>query len=300
MIKNANSTVIGSFIVGAVILIVVVFLVFGSGKLFVTTNQFVIYFRSSPQGLSIGAPVKLKGVKVGEVTKITPIYDTKGTFNVEVIIEIMEGVVKRIGDENPQETPQQKVKNLVAKGLKAQLESESMVTGKLYVKMDFFPNEEVILEGHNTDLVEIPSIPNAFELLEKDAKRIFDRLGKIEFEKISDNLNNLLVSSDSLIRDPSLYESFDEMAENLRLSQKFILDLDSSLAPITEGFTEVTASTNETLKEIQKLMIRLESVTANNRYELHQLLKEFRKTSESMRNLTDYLQRDPSSPFYGK
>lgn len=300
MIKNANSTVIGSFIVGAVILIVVVFLVFGSGKLFITTNQFVIYFRSSPQGLSIGAPVKLKGVKIGEVAKITPIYDTKGTFNVEVIIEIMEGVVKRIGDENPQETPQQKVKKLVARGLKAQLESESMVTGKLYVKLDFFPNEELMLEGHNPDLVEIPSIPNTFELLEQDAKKIFDRLGKIEFEKISDNLNNLLVSSDSLVRDPSLYKSLDEMAKNLRLSQKFIMNLDSSLAPIMQGFTEVTASTNETLKGIQELMMRLESVTANNRYELHQLLKEFRKTSESMRNLTDYLQRYPSSPFYGK
>jgi len=137
MIKNANSTVIGSFIIGAVILIVVVFLVFGSRKLFVTTNQFVIYFRSSPQGLSIGTPVKLKGVKIMEVTKITPIYDTKGTFNVEVIIEIMEGVVKRIGDKNPQEAAQQKVKNLVAKAVKAQLESESMVTGKLYVRLDF-------------------------------------------------------------------------------------------------------------------------------------------------------------------
>jgi len=111
-----------------------------------------------------------------------------------------------------------------------------------------------------------------------------------------------IVSSDSLVRDPSLYKSLDEMAENLRLSQKFIMDLDSSLAPITQGFgfAEVTASTDETLKEIQKLMMRLESVTANNRYELHQLLKESRKTSESMRNLTDYLQRDPSSPFYGK
>jgi len=109
-----------------------------------------------------------------------------------------------------------------------------------------------------------------------------------------------IVSSDSLVRDPSLYKSLDEMAENLRLSQKFIMDLDSSLAPITQGFPEVTASTDETLKEIQKLMMRLESVTANNRYELHQLLKESRKTSESMRNLTDYLQRDPSSPFYGK
>jgi paraquat-inducible protein B len=212
MIKNANSTVIGSFIVGAVMLIVVTFMVFGSGKMFVTTQQFIIYFRNSPQGLSVGAPVKLKGVKIGEVTKITPIYDTKGQFNVEVIIELMEGVVKRIGDQNPQETPQEKIKILVEKGLKAQLESESMVTGKLFIKLDFFPDEKIILEGFSPNLVEIPSIPNTFELLEKDVKNIFDRLGKIKFEEISNNINDLLVSSDSLIRHPSLYRSLDEMA----------------------------------------------------------------------------------------
>ncbi len=300
MIKNANSTVIGSFIVGAVILIVVIFLVFGSGNLFQTTNKFVVYFRSSPQGLSVGAPVKLKGVKIGEVLDITPIYDTKGTFNVEVIFEIIEGVVKRIGEQNPDESPEQKVKALVQKGLKAQLESESMVTGKLFIKLDFFPDDKLILEGLNKDLVEIPSIPNTFELLEKDAKKIFDRLGKIEFEKISNNLNNLLVSSDSLIRDPELYKSIHELSENLKLSQQLIFDLDTSIVTIIDGYTEVTNSSSAALNEMKNLMIQLQTVTANNKYELNQLLKEFRKTSEALRNLTDYLQRNPSSIFYGK
>lgn len=300
MIKNANSTVIGSFIVGAVVLIVVVFIVFGSGKLFVNTNEAVIYFRSSPQGLSVGAPVKLKGVKIGEVTKITPVYDTKELFTVEVIIETDQGIVKIIGEDKLHLASTQKVKNLVKKGFKAQLESESMVTGKLFVKLDFFPDEKVILEGHRPDLVEIPSIPNTFELLEKDAKKIFDRLAKIEFEKISNNLNNLLVGIDTLVRSPILYENMEEMAENLRLTQHLISRIDSVIIPAADGFIEVTTSINETLRYTQELMIRLESVAANNRYELNQVLKEVKKSSESMRNLTDYLQRDPSSPFFGK
>ncbi len=300
MIKNANSTVIGSFIVGAVVLIVVVFIVFGSGNLFVTTNEAVIYFRSSPQGLSVGAPVKLKGVKIGEVTEITPVYDAKELFTVEVIIQTEQGIVKIIGEEELYLASTQKIENLVKKGFKAQLESESMVTGKLFIKLDFFPDEKVILEGHRPDLVEIPSIPNTFELLEKDAKKIFDRLGKIEYEKISNNLNNLLVGIDSLIRSPILYQNMEEMAENLKLTQKLISHLDSAIVPATEGFVKVTNSTDETLRYIQALMIRLESVAANNRYEIHQLLKEMRKSSESMRNLTDHLQRDPSSLFYGK
>ena len=300
MIKNANSTVIGSFIVGAVVLIVVVFIVFGSGKLFVNTNEAVIYFRSSPQGLSVGAPVKLKGVKIGEVTKITPVYDTKELFTVEVIIETDQGIVKIIGEDQLHLASTQKVQNLVKKGFKAQLESESMVTGKLFVKLDFFPDEKVILEGHRPDLVEIPSIPNTFELLEKDAKKIFDRLAKIEFEKISSNLNNLLVGIDTLVRAPILYENMEEMAENLRLTQQLISRIDSVIIPSADGFIEVTTSINETLRYTQELMIRLESVAANNRYELNQVLKEVKKSSESMRNLTDYLQRDPSSPFFGK
>ena len=300
MIKNANSTVIGSFIVGAVVLIVVVFIVFGSGNMFVTTNEYVIYFRSSPQGLSVGAPVKLKGVKIGEVTEITPVYDSRELFSVEVIVQTTQGIIKIIGEEELNLSSAQKVENLVKKGFKAQLESESMVTGKLFIKLDFFPDNEIILEGHRPDLAEIPTVPNTFELLEKDAKKIFDRLGKIEYEQISKNLNRLLVGFDSLARSPILYQNMEEMAENLKLTQKLISHLDSAIIPATEGFTKVTNSTDETLKNIQALMIRLESVAANNRYEIHQLLKEMRKSSESMRNLTDYLQRDPSSLFYGK
>ncbi len=300
MIKNANSTVIGSFIVGAVVLIVVVFIVFGSGKLFISTNEAVIYFRSSPQGLSVGAPVKLKGVKIGDVTKITPVYDTKKLFTVEVIIETEQGIVKIIGEDELHLASTQKIKDLVKKGFKAQLESESMVTGKLFIKLDFFPDEKVILEGHRPDLVEIPSIPNTFELLEKDAKKIFDRLGKIEFEKISNNLNNLLVDVDSLVSSPILYENMEEMAENLKLTQKLISRIDSAVVPATQGFVDVTTSINKTLRDTQELIKQLENVAANNRYEIHQLLKEVIKSSESIRNLTDYLQRDPSSPFYGK
>ena len=100
MIKNANSTVIGSFIVGAILLILVVFLIFGTGKFFATTHEYVAYFRSAPQGLNVGASVKLGGVKIGQVTKITPIYDTQERFTVEVILETMEGIVRTIGDES--------------------------------------------------------------------------------------------------------------------------------------------------------------------------------------------------------
>lgn len=300
MIKNANSTVIGSFIVGAVLLIFIVFMVFGTGKLFVTTNEYVIYFRSAPQGLSIGAAVKVGGVKIGEVTKITPIYDTQERFTVEVLIETVQGIIQTVGEEDDEMPLREYVNSLIQKGFKAQLEAESMVTGKLFIKLDFFPNEKIVLEGYNEDLLEIPSIPNTFELLEQDVKKIFDRVGKIEFEKISNNLNNLLVGIDSLVRAPVLYQNMEEMAENLALTQSLIIKLDSSVVPVTQGFVNVTESINSTLEQTQALILRLENVAANNRYEIHQVLDEIKKTSESLRNLLDHLQRDPSSALYGK
>jgi ABC-type transporter Mla subunit MlaD len=69
---------------------------------------------------------------------------------------------------------------------------------------------------------------------------------------------------------------------------------------LTEEFVGIASEMNKTLVEIKRLMKSLENVTANNRYELNKLLKEYRKMSEAVRDLSDYLQRDPSSLFYGK
>ena len=300
MIKQASPKLIGTFIVGAVALIVVMFIVFGSGGVFKTKIDYVIYFRGSTSGLSSGAPVKVKGVQVGSVTKITPIMDIDESFKVEVNFETVEGLIKDIGERNEDFSQIKEVKSLIKKGFKGQLATESMVTGKLYIKVDFFPDAPIILEGLNPDLVEVPSVPTTSELLERDVKEMLNEMSKIQFQRLSDNINNLVEGIDSLVRSPLVFRNMKALEENMRLSQKLITHLDSAIVPVTNNMGEITNSVNQTLAVVRQLIVSLDNVTANNRYEIHQLLKELKTTSGSIRNLTDYLERNPSSMIIGK
>lgn len=300
MIKQASPKLIGTFIVGAVALIVVMFIVFGSGGVFKTKNEYVIYFRGSTSGLSSGAPVKVKGVQVGSVTKITPIMDIDESFKVEVNFETVEGLIKDIGERNEDFSQIKEVKSLIKKGFKGQLATESMVTGKLYIKVDFFPDAPIILEGLNPDLVEIPSVPTTSELLERDVKEMLNEMSKIQFQRLSNNINNLVEGIDSLVRSPLIFHNMKALKENMRLSQKLIAHLDSAIAPATNNMAEITNSVNQTLEAVRQLVVNLDNVTANNRYEIHLLLKELKTTSRSIRNMTDYLERNPSSMIIGK
>ena len=95
MSKRANKTVIGLFVVGALVLLIVSIVAFGSGDLFKKTNKFVLYFDGSVKGLSIGAPVMFRGVSIGTVKDISLIYDSKaGTIMLPVIVEIEQGRIK--------------------------------------------------------------------------------------------------------------------------------------------------------------------------------------------------------------
>ena len=77
MIRKVNKTVIGIFVVGALVLLMIAIVVFGSGELFKRTNKFILYFDGSVKGLSIGAPVTFRGVNIGTVKDISLIYDSK-------------------------------------------------------------------------------------------------------------------------------------------------------------------------------------------------------------------------------
>ena len=95
MSRKANKTVIGVFVIGALVLLMAAIVVFGSGELFKRTNKFVLYFDGSVKGLSIGAPVMFRGVSIGTVKDISLIYDAKaGTITLPVIVEIEQDRIK--------------------------------------------------------------------------------------------------------------------------------------------------------------------------------------------------------------
>ena len=151
MRKKESKTMIGAFVVGAIRLGVVGVLLLGGGSFLKKKYEMVMYFEGTVQGLNIGAPVLLKGVRLGEVNEIKLHYISKApNFRTKVLAEFFEGdssiedpegrfesAIE--GGEELEKVRRSPIKGLIKDGLRAQLTSQSMVTGQLMVTLDFFP-----------------------------------------------------------------------------------------------------------------------------------------------------------------
>jgi paraquat-inducible protein B len=206
MNRKVNKTMIGVFVVGALVLLMIAIVVFGSGELFKRTNKFVLYFDGSVKGLSIGAPVTFRGVNIGTVKDISLIYDSKaGTVLLPVIVEIEQGRIKG----TPSFRDLGGDKKMIALGLRAKLEIQSFLTGQLMISFDFYPDQPAKLRSILKQYPELPTLPTSPD--------IFDIMNEIPIKDIAKNLDdtskgiNKLVNSNEI--SGSLYDLQDTLQE---------------------------------------------------------------------------------------
>ena len=171
MSKGASKTMIGGFVVGAVALLLVTVLIFGSGKIFSKKQRVVMFFEESVSGLNVGAPVVFRGVTIGSVVDIDlwnypkdlkvliPVY---AEFNPE------DFKIKNIGAEAKVENITRQIKH----GLRAQLKMQSLVTGQMMVYVDYFPDKPLRLVKAEPRYPEIPTIPSGTEAVMKALEQI--------------------------------------------------------------------------------------------------------------------------------
>ena len=156
MSRKTNKTAIGIFVTGALVLLVLGISFFGSGVLLQRTDKYVLFFDGSVKGLSIGAPVVFRGVKIGNVKHVNLLYDsTTKKVHILVIINIelarVQGMPDSLGYPN--------YADLIEKGLRATLDVQSFVTGQLMISFDFFHDKPAKLLGIMKKYPELPTLP---------------------------------------------------------------------------------------------------------------------------------------------
>ena len=171
MSKQASPTLIGAFVVGAIALVVAGLLVFGSGRFFADRLTCVTNFPGSVKGLRVGAPVNFRGVRIGEVTRIQVLYDEQdGSMLIPVVMEVLPEQVTVIDRGDGQQSRRTEVEELIGRGLRAQLQTDSLVTGLLSVDLDFYPDapiEQVNIDSPDLrDYPVVPAVPSRMEELE--------------------------------------------------------------------------------------------------------------------------------------
>ncbi|RMD52428.1 MAG: MCE family protein, partial [Nitrospirae bacterium] len=196
MSKKVSPTMIGTFIVGGIIIFIVGLIVFGTGHFFSEKQMYVLYFEGDIKGLSVGAPVAFRGVRIGRVKSIKVIFNQKDlTIRIPVIIEIQKKKLIRLGGTGKYNKPLHEI--LIDRGLRAQLQVQNLVTGQLMIALDFHPDTPKRLVSGNSEYPEIPTIPSSMEELSKTLERL-------PIDKLINNLLSTLKEIDELVNSPEL------------------------------------------------------------------------------------------------
>jgi paraquat-inducible protein B len=218
----------------------------------------------------VGAPVLLKGVKVGQVKNIKLLADPGDlTFFIAVYIEVDREKYTLIEHEEHSTIFEEMFEHeylepLIDKGLKAQLQLQSFVTGQLLINVDFYPNKPVRLIGIEEEYEEIPTIPGSMEQLAKT-------LQNLDIEKLYKKIMDVVSGIDKIVNAPGAKDSLPALRDALRQAE--------------QTFDSVEA----TLQKNQKLG-----------YDMDSTLKELNSAVRSLRALADYLERHPEALIRGK
>lgn len=324
MSKQGNKTVIGAFVVGALVLTVVGILAFGSGALFRTKNAYVMYFDGDLKGLNVGAPVAFRGVRVGQVTDVQVFFNTETLkFNIPVVVEIEPSRFKNVGVADVNSDTESGLKALINKGMRARLVLQNIVTSQLMIQLDMFPNEPVQLRG-NGDMLEIPTIASGLERLtqaieEISFKDLVDNINKAvtQFGEILDKqeLENVLSSIQTAAAEVAiLAKNLNQEAIPLIQSLKrtsdhaddFIRGVDQQIDPVLTDTRTALASVRRAMEQADQTLLSIDTLAEGYtersafRYEISNALREIAAAASSLRALTDMLQQQPDALLRGK
>jgi len=315
--KQVSKTAIGAFVIGAIALVVAAVVIVGSGKFFTTAIPCIFYFDGSVQGLSVGSPVSFRGVQVGEVREISLTFDPG---RVEMEIPVRAVLFPDRIDFVKGERGIQNMKQAIERGLQAQLQTQSLITGQLMIALDFSPGTPAQFRGDGT-LLEIPSSASVIEQLAQVLK-------SIRFDEILDKLNRSADGLEKLINNPDLLAGIQNLNTTLKDIQSLARNLDSKIDPLSgsvigaadeygrlaknlntelasmsAGLEKTLASAQATAEMMEKTLSNSASITANGSPVMHELTRSLRELSDaarSMRTLADYLERNPESVIFGK
>ena len=261
-----NPKLIGAFVLGAVFLAVIAVAVLGGNRLFQTTRTAVAYFDQSVAGLSTGAPVTFRGVRVGQVKQINLRVETD-QLSARIPV-IMEFQLDRIEWAGKQGFTQEQLNRLIERGLRAKLVSQSFVTGQLAVELNFEPEVPVRMVSAREDIPEIPTAPGGFQ-------QIKNSLENLPLKGIMTRTVTTLERINKLLDQPAVQKLAPEALTALREYRGLAQDLRGEVGPLVKQVNESAETANQTLDRTNQAVKTIE--------------QELTRTLRSVRQVTDTL-----------
>ncbi|MEX5556568.1 MlaD family protein [Pseudomonas rhodesiae] len=237
-------------------------------------------FDQALRGLKVGAPVEFLGIEFGKVVSVNLDFDAKKRsfpLNVGIVIypqllgQAHTKLLKTMNNDPKDEAAGVRlIGSFIENGLRAQARSGNLLTGQLYIALDFYPKADKVTFDPTLRPVSIPTIPGNLEQLQEKLESIVNKINQLPIERIAGNL-------------------------------------DSNLVELRKGLTQFNAKTlpgvQTTLADVSKTLQSANATLAEDspqREQLTQTLDELGRMSRSLRELSDYLGRHPESLIRGR
>jgi paraquat-inducible protein B len=319
MAKRVSSAAIGGFVTAGFFLLLLAIAVVGAGAFFKKPVRFVCMFEGDVNGLRIGAPVKFKGVQIGTVEEIKLVLPSSEgklrpdlhDLRLPVIIGIDREVIRERGATG-EALSGAGFEAMITRGLRAQLNTESLLTGLLYVDLDLHPNSPLnfALVPNSGNLQEIPTVPTAMEAIQKHATEAIAKLDTLDLKTLvaaiigaANSINQLASSPDLKQTLAALKETIPNSNETITSVRVSLADIKDKLIPLAESIQSNSLQANATMKDTSATLVELRGMLEPNAplsVHLNEALDELADTTRSVGTLSDYLQRNPSALVRGK
>ncbi len=316
MSEKPHTVAIGAFVMGALLIALSIALfLLGSG--FGRNEKVVMVFDGSVKGLNVGAPLALRGVTVGKVTDVEVLLDTNNIdFLMVVEADLMRDNIHFRGKESDDLREE-----LLRRGLRAQLNTQSLLTGLLYIEMDFHPGSELKLADIDSSYFQFPTVPT-------DLQRIARKLQDIDPSKLIDDLNNIAKDINSLVSSAefqglpaSLTRTLDSMTRLSEQLQQQVASSGPKLDTVLDEAATTVASANTELPKLsalvqsnlevlddaivafEQMMSSVDGVVSSDSetiYRLNKALQEVARAGKSMQSLAVTLENEPEALIKGK
>ncbi len=254
---------------------------------FVEKERYVLLFQGSVRGLSVDAPVEFRGIRIGRVTDVRLQFDVDAfRFNIPVMVEVEPGRIDLTDRRIAGGSGGGVISELVERGLRAQLKTGNLLTGQLFVDLDFHRDAAPVEVSKQGDFWVIPTVPTPLDALANRLKSFLAQVETWPIEQFGEDVGESLQALRELLESEDLRRSFAHLQTTLSNAEEAARRLNKSVVPeagkVVDQAGDLVAKNSPLYRDLEKL------------------IQELSSAARAVRNTADYLGRHPESLLRGK
>lgn len=307
MAQKKSATFIGTFLIGGIVLFLAGLVVFSSSSLFTQRSKYVMYFDGSLKGLDSGSPVLFRGVQIGHVSEIVMEMDREHRRVLTPVYVVLDAdKFKRTGATPLSLLAEPPIHAMVERGLRAQLQTLSLITGQMNIELEFRPSYPArYVRERSGGMDEIPTIPSQFDRVQGALETALESFRKLDLQKLADATVGTMESAEAAAREfhelvKKLNARVDPLLDSAdgvtREGQQALEELRLTLKELNEAIRSASALFDSVDREVATLSPALNKGADNARTAFDEVASAMR----ALRQLAEYLERNPDALLTGK